>query len=105
MALPSMLDTTILDGTGDSSNNLSTPRAHPARRVSTTPKEDLLVSEDYSSVFKSRPKVALSPPFSPTTPRGVARVPDYSYVDDDEDDEDMGMIQSPLMRKTRPRVS
>ncbi|CCX09727.1 Similar to hypothetical protein [Tuber melanosporum Mel28]; acc. no. XP_002838637 [Pyronema omphalodes CBS 100304] len=31
-----------------------------------TPTEDLLRSGDYNSVFKSRPKIALSPQFSPT---------------------------------------
>ncbi|KAF8477179.1 HAUS augmin-like complex subunit 6 N-terminus-domain-containing protein [Kalaharituber pfeilii] len=37
----------------------------------TTPKEELLMSEDYNSVFKSRPKVALSPPFTPTAQPSV----------------------------------
>lgn len=30
-----------------------------------TRKEDLLVSSDYDSVFKSRPKIAVSPPLTP----------------------------------------
>lgn len=37
----------------------------------TTPKEELFVSEDYNSVFKSRPKVALSPSFSPIPQSGL----------------------------------
>lgn len=37
----------------------------------TTPKEELFVSEDYNSVFKSRPKVALSPLFSPIPQPGL----------------------------------
>ena len=37
----------------------------------TTPKEELFASEDYNSVFKSRPKVALSPSFSPIPQSGL----------------------------------
>ena len=37
----------------------------------TTPKEELLESEDYNSVFKSRPKIALSPPFTPQPATGI----------------------------------
>ncbi|RPB26029.1 hypothetical protein L211DRAFT_71691 [Terfezia boudieri ATCC MYA-4762] len=41
----------------------------------TTPKEELFVSEDYNSVFKSRPKVALSPSFSPIPHSGLGMRP------------------------------
>lgn len=55
----------------------------------TTPKEELLVSEDYNSVFKSRPKVALSPSFTPDfQPRlsvrqgqGLGKSPNYKNYD------------------------
>lgn len=44
--------------------------AAPARTeqpaAASTPTEDLLRSGDYNSVFKSRPKIALSPAFSPS---------------------------------------
>lgn len=39
------------------------PLRHPS--PDRTRKEDLLVSSDYDSVFKSRPKIAVSPPFTP----------------------------------------
>lgn len=49
--------------------SFSLPQATPSRlqtpSMRETPKEDLLISEDYNSVFKSRPKIAVSPPFSP----------------------------------------
>ena len=70
----------------------------------TTPKEEILVSEDYSSVFKSRPKIAMSPTFSPN-PSGMAfgrldtnmAKGDYS----DDTDEAMEYISSPLAHKNR----
>lgn len=36
-----------------------------------TPKEELFASEDYNSVFKSRPKIALSPGFAPISQPGL----------------------------------
>jgi len=51
---------------GPVTNSLMGPRA-----ADTTPKEELFVSEDYNSVFKSRPKVALSPSFSPIPQSGL----------------------------------
>lgn len=37
-----------------------------------TPKEELFASEDYNSVFKSRPRIALSPGFAPISqPSGI----------------------------------
>lgn len=42
---------------------LLTPLRHPS--PDGIRKEDLLVSSDYDSVFKSRPKIAVSPPFTP----------------------------------------
>jgi hypothetical protein len=70
----------------------------------TTPKEEILVSEDYNSVFKSRPKIAMSPTFSPS-PSGMAfgRL-DMSMTEDDysdDTDEAMGYISSPLAHKGR----
>lgn len=61
--------------------SLDTTSSNPVGPIvaDTTPREELLSSEDYNSVFKSRPKVALSPVFTPisqpgsTTKQGVRR--------------------------------
>lgn len=62
------------------------------------------MSEDYTSVFKSRPKIALSPTFTPvdgSATRAIAGV-DLSDSDDAMDeDEEMEYISSPTARKTR----
>ncbi|KAL7275227.1 hypothetical protein RUND412_001842 [Rhizina undulata] len=56
--------------------HLSMPaKAMPS--AATTPKEDLLISSDYNSVFKSRPKIAMSPPFTPSSASPV-NVPEMS---------------------------
>jgi len=88
--------------------NLSTPMRSPS---ATTPKEDLLMSEDYNSVFKSRPKIALSPKFTPSagTPEqlpglslmsGVEGTPLAGYSGDESDDNDN---VSPLKLKSERR--
>ena len=57
--------------------NMDMAGSHPIKTSSspndelTTPKEELLESEDYNSVFKSRPKVALSPAFTPIAQPGL----------------------------------
>jgi hypothetical protein len=76
----------------------------------TTPKEDLLMLEDYNSVFKSRPKVALSPTFTPSagTPErppglslmsGVEGTPSAGYSEDESEDGN-DYISSPLNLKS-----
>ncbi|CUS09529.1 unnamed protein product [Tuber aestivum] len=91
--------------------NLSTPMQSPS---ATTPKEDLLMSEDYNSVFKSRPKIALSPTFTPSagTPErppglslmsGVEGTPSAGYSEDESEDDNY-LISSPLgLRSERRR--
>jgi hypothetical protein len=92
------------------SRNLSTPLQTPTS--STTPKEDLLLSSDYNSVFKSRPKIALSPKFSPSggTPKrvtsltlmpGVGDTPEAGYPGRDSDDDEHA--SSPLKMKSERR--
>ncbi|CAZ82828.1 unnamed protein product [Tuber melanosporum] len=87
--------------------NLSTPMQSPS---ATTPKEDLLMLEDYNSVFKSRPKVALSPTFTPSagTPErppglslmsGVEGTPSAGYSEDESEDGN-DYISSPLNLKS-----
>lgn len=56
--------------------DLLTPLRHPS--PDKTRKEDLLVSSDYDSVFKSRPKIAVSPPFTPVG--GSPGMPNLSLV-------------------------
>ncbi|PWW74011.1 hypothetical protein C7212DRAFT_299466 [Tuber magnatum] len=90
--------------------NLSTPMQSPS---ATTPKEDLLMSEDYNSVFKSRPKIALSPTFTPSagTPErppglslmsGVEGTPSAGYSEDESEDDNYH-ISSPLRLKSERR--
>ncbi|KAG0636403.1 HAUS augmin-like complex subunit 6 N-terminus-domain-containing protein [Tuber brumale] len=90
--------------------NLSTPMQSPS---ATTPKEDLLMSEDYNSVFKSRPKIALSPTFTPSsgTPErppglslmsGVEGTPSAGYSEDESEDDNYH-ISSPLKLKSERR--
>lgn len=90
--------------------NLSTPMRSPS---ATTPKEDLLMSEDYNSVFKSRPKIALSPKFTPSTGTpeqlpglslmsGVEGTPSAGYSED-ESENDNDHISSPLKLKSERR--
>lgn len=90
--------------------------AAPARTeqpaaASTTPTEDLLRSGDYNSVFKSRPKIALSPAFSPSPAwdvpaaavgLNISLAEDAATNDvDDDGDEVMEYISSPLTNKGR----
>lgn len=56
-------------------DNFSTPIKAPL--ASPTRKEDLLRSTDYNSVFKSRPKIAVSPVL---TPAGGSPLPNLSLV-------------------------
>lgn len=60
-----------------SGRGLSTALRHPSS--DRTRKEDLLVSSDYDSVFKSRPKIAVSPPFAPVG-GSLGMLPDLSLV-------------------------
>jgi hypothetical protein len=77
--------------------------------VSTTPTEDLLKSGDYNSVFKSRPKIALSPTFSPSPDRDVPikglniNINGDNFADSDNgsNDEEMEYISSPLASKVK----
>lgn len=55
----------------------STPLKSPL--LDKTRKEDLLLSSDYNSVFKSRPKIAVSPPFTPAG-GSPSMLPDLSLV-------------------------
>jgi HAUS augmin-like complex subunit 6 N-terminus len=81
----------------------------------TTPREDLFTTSDYASVFKSRPKIALSPTFSPSETGTVGRARDDVEGDnslagmmgelegDEEDEEDdvgtwRAESSSPLVR-------
>lgn len=56
---------------------LSSGLRHPSSNRKS--KEDLLVSSDYDSVFKSRPKIAVSPPFTPVG-GSPCMLPDLSLV-------------------------
>jgi len=77
--------------------------------VSATPTEELIAGGDYNSVFKSRPKIALSPTLSPSPPRDGAPVKGLNISlagegdgnEDDEDDEMMEYISSPMLAKAR----
>lgn len=89
-------------------NNLIAAPGQPPV-VSATPTEDLIAGGDYNSVFKSRPKIALSPTFTPSPPRNGGPVKGLNISmtggDDDSDDEDedevMEYISSPLTSKIR----
>ncbi|KAA8893814.1 HAUS augmin-like complex subunit 6 N-terminus-domain-containing protein [Sphaerosporella brunnea] len=88
--------------------------APPCERIlptSSTPTEELLASGDYNSVFKSRPKIALSPQFSPAPSfggpvRGLninmteQEIRDADNQSDDDEDEVMEYM-SPLKTKIR----
>ncbi|KAJ5232426.1 hypothetical protein N7468_005382 [Penicillium chermesinum] len=76
-------------------NQFETPRKSSAPIRSTTP-QDKLFEEDaeYSSVFKSRPRIALSPVASP-----AVHIPGFDELDEfglGYDDEDVGDVDSPL---------
>ncbi|KAF8253134.1 hypothetical protein K440DRAFT_627349 [Wilcoxina mikolae CBS 423.85] len=107
-----------MDFGGDSTMSLPNPSFRvddslvtlaKAGPVSTTPTEDLLRSGDYNSVFKSRPKIALSPTFSPSPDRDVPvkglniNITGDNFGDSDGDDEDEAMeyIASPLASKVK----
>lgn len=75
--LPQEQDTTaLMVGSGNTSGASTPGRGSPVHNLparSTTPKEELLESLDPTSVFKSRPKVAFSPPITPSAGPGGAR--------------------------------
>ena len=74
-------------------------RPRPPPPVSNTPTEELLASGDYNSVFKSRPKIPLSPPTSSMQGgpvRGLNILLDGEDEDEVMEDEDMEYIPSPL---------
>ncbi|KAL2012518.1 hypothetical protein VTN00DRAFT_43 [Thermoascus crustaceus] len=87
-------------------NRTLSPPPEPVARAS-TPMEQLFEQDaDYASVFKSRPRIATSPMFSPAV--HVDPVDDVSDVDIDEDDErDMSfnenLMSSPLVRSKMRR--
>lgn len=92
--------------------SLLTPLRHPS--PDRTRKEDLLVSSDYDSVFKSRPKIAVSPPFTPTggSPGTLTslslvsgmQTPEGVFSRDDMADFSSKHASSPLTKKDGKRV-
>lgn len=96
---------------GKRAYNRTSVLANPIRTepqlAATTPKEELLASADYNSVFKSRPKIAMSPTMTPSKspPRGlnISMIGDGDRFDDydNDDDEVMEYISSPLADKIR----
>lgn len=92
--------------------SLLTPLRHPS--PDRTRKEDLLVSSDYDSVFKSRPKIAVSPPFTPAegslcTLPGLSLVsgmqtPEGVFSRDDMIDFSSKHALSPLTKRDGKRV-
>lgn len=92
----------------------SSPRESLARPLGNlltdkTRKEDLLLSSDYNSVFKSRPKIAVSPPFTPSggSPSilpdlslvsGMKETPKRASSKDGIADIEIGHASSPLLR-------
>lgn len=87
-------------------NRTLSPPPEPVARAS-TPMEQLFEQDaDYASVFKSRPRIATSPMFSPAV--HVDPVDDVSDVDIDEDDErdvsfNENLMSSPLVRSKMRR--
>jgi hypothetical protein len=77
--------------------------------TASTPTEELLASGDYNSVFKSRPRIALSPTFSPSPHKGSVRGLNIDMSEeeirnaggDDDDDNEMMEYTTPLASKFR----
>jgi hypothetical protein len=77
--------------------------------TASTPTEELLASGDYNSVFKSRPRIALSPTFSPSPHKGSVGGLNLSMSeeeirnagDDNDDDDERMEYMTPLVSKFR----
>lgn len=74
----------------------------PSRSGASTPRDKLFSDDaDYASVFKSRPRIATSPLFSPAVHVGLEQVGSEDDYDDGASELDLAGDVSPLGRKTR----
>lgn len=93
-------------------NQFATPpkeQSEPSRSGASTPRDDLFTEEaEYTSIFKSRPRVAHSPLMSPAVHVGFDDDADADadedaedYVEDNESVLDLALVGSPLASKRR----
>jgi hypothetical protein len=84
---------------------LQRPADPPSRSGASTPRDELFSEDvDYDSVFKSRPRVANSPLFSPTVHVGLDEIEDESGDGDGDVTLDFAMMDSSPLASARTKM-
>lgn len=87
-------------------NQFETPRKgdHAERTGAITPQSDLFSQDaDYASVFKSRPKIAMSPVNTPPVLTSSFGDMDGAYDEDEDQTQDITLASSPLVSRQNRR--